>query len=39
MMERVELIPSLIPEDQIFETFEECTSYIIKQHKGIATGE
>ena len=39
MMERVELIPSLIPEDQIFETFEECTSYIKKQHKGIATGE
>ena len=30
MMERVNLIPSLIPESQIFETFEQCTSYIKK---------
>lgn len=30
MMERVKLIPSLIPEDQIFDDFEACTSYIKK---------
>ncbi|RPG29355.1 MAG: SulP family inorganic anion transporter [Muricauda sp. TMED12] len=28
MMERVKLIPSLIPEDQIFDDFAACTSYI-----------
>ncbi len=31
MMERVKLIPSLIPKDQIFNNFEDCTSYIRKQ--------
>jgi len=31
MMERVNLIPSLIPEAQIFETFGQCTSYIKRQ--------
>ncbi len=30
MMERVKLIPSLIAEDQIFDNFEACTSYIKK---------
>jgi len=30
MMERVKLIPSLIPEEQIFDDFEACTSYIKK---------
>ena len=30
MMERVKLIPSLIPEDQIFDDFAACTSYIKK---------
>lgn len=30
MMERVKLIPSLIPEDQIFDDFAACTAYIKK---------
>ncbi|WP_421812684.1 hypothetical protein [Flagellimonas sp.] len=34
MMDRVNSIPSPIPETQIFETFEQCASYI-KKRKGI----
>ena len=28
MMERVDLIPDLIPKDRIFETFDECITYL-----------
>jgi len=28
MMERIDIIPNLIPNNHIFETFKECTSYI-----------
>ena len=31
MMERVDLIPSLIPENQIFDDFEACTNFIRSQ--------
>ena len=33
MMERVDIIPDLIPEEQIFDTFEECLSWIISNVK------
>lgn len=33
-MERVKLIPSLIPRDQIFDNFEQCTSAIINVLRG-----
>ena len=28
MMERIDIIPDLIPEEQIFDTFEECISWM-----------
>ncbi len=28
MMERVDLIPNLVPEEHIFETFEECLNWV-----------
>ncbi len=39
MMERVNLIPSLIPENQIFDTFGECTSFIKNQIRGLHRNE
>ena len=33
MMERVDIIPDLIPEEQIFDTFEDCLSWIITNVK------
>lgn len=33
MMERVDIIPDLIPEEQIFDTFEDCLSWIISNVK------
>lgn len=29
MMQRVDIIPDLIPEEQIFDTFEKCLSWIV----------
>ena len=29
MMERIDIIPDLIPKEQIFNTFEKCISWII----------
>ena len=31
MMERIDIIPNLIPEEYIFETFEECLNFIKKK--------
>ncbi|MGB5436508.1 MAG: SulP family inorganic anion transporter [Maribacter sp.] len=31
MMERIDIIPDFIPEEHIFETFQECTTWI-KEH-------
>ena len=28
MMERIDIIPDLIPEEQIFDTFEECIRWM-----------
>jgi len=28
MMERIDIIPDLIPEEQIFDNFEDCLSWI-----------
>ena len=30
MMERIDIIPDLIPEEQIFDTFKECVKWIKK---------
>lgn len=35
MMERVNLIPSLVSEDQIFDDFEECTAFIKSKDRGL----
>ena len=32
MMERIDIIPDLIPEEQIFSTFKECVNWI-KENK------
>ena len=29
MMERIDIIPDLIPNEQIFDTFEKCFSWIV----------
>ncbi len=31
MMERIDIIPDFIPEEHIFETFKDCTTWI-KEH-------
>jgi SulP family sulfate permease len=33
MMERIKLIPDLVPEDQIFDTFQDCLDWIEKNLK------
>jgi SulP family sulfate permease len=33
MMERIDIIPNFIPEEHIFETFTECTQWIMKNIK------
>ena len=33
MMERIDIIPDLVPEEQIFDTFKECLSWINKNVK------
>lgn len=33
MMERIDIIPDLIPEDQIFDNFKGCLSWIKKNVK------
>ena len=32
LMERIDIIPDLVPEDQIFDTFEECVAWIKQNH-------
>ena len=32
MMERVDLIPDLIPKERIFNTFDECIKYLDKKN-------
>lgn len=33
MLERIDLVPDLIPKEHIFKTFKDCTSWIKKQTK------
>lgn len=33
MMERIDIIPDLVPEDQIFDTFKDCLNWINKNIK------
>jgi SulP family sulfate permease len=35
MMERIDIIPDLIPEENLFETFNECLSWIKDNIKDI----
>jgi SulP family sulfate permease len=32
LLERIDIIPDLIPKDHIFEHFEEAVAYIVKEH-------
>ena len=33
MMERIDIVPDLIPKEQIFNTFVECLSWIVSNVK------
>jgi len=35
MMERIDIIPDLIPENRIFKSFKECTNWILKHEEEI----
>jgi len=35
MMERIDIIPDLVPREHIFETFKECTTWIKNQTNGV----
>ena len=30
MMERIDIIPDLVPENQIFKSFRECTAWVME---------
>lgn len=32
LMERIDIIPDLVPEEQIFDTFNQCITWIKEKH-------
>ncbi|MGV6828337.1 MAG: SulP family inorganic anion transporter [Flavobacteriales bacterium] len=33
LLERIDIIPDLVPKEQLFKTFDECTKWLIKNYK------